>query len=179
MAPQPPTGIRPPEGIEPRHLDAGPPLRRHSSVLSLGILGLVMIWGLSGHAGDRRANHVIDNPAGRFEVTVPDIVRCGNVIETRIQVVAKRRIDKLVIAVDEGLWRQITTNSMLPAAGGEASTDGQHRFSYDAVEAGQTFALQIEQQVNPKLFGANHGRLAFMDGDRPLADIALDIQVLP
>lgn len=171
-------GIPPPEGIESRHLDTGP-LRRHASLWSLGILGAVLAWGVSGYAGDRQVDHVIDNGAGRFELKVPGVVRCGNVIATRIHLVPRRTIDKLVVEVDVALWRQITTNSMVPAAASEASADGRHRFTYDRVDAGKPFDLQIQQQVNPSLFGVNHGRIAFLDGDQPLGDLALDITVLP
>ncbi len=179
MAPQTLPGTPRPEGIEPRHFAGDRSFRRQASLLSLGILAAVLAWGLSGYAGDRHAQYSIDNEAGHFELNVPDIVRCGSVIETRIRVVAKQRIAKLVIAVDAPLWRQITTNSILPAASSEASENGRHRFSYDPVAAGQSFDLQIQQQVNPKLFGINRGTIAIMDGDRPLAEVALGIKVLP
>ena len=179
MAPPALRGIRPPDGIDSKNLQPDSALHGHSSLVSLGILGAILAWGISGFAGDRLVDHAIDNDAGRFEVKVPGVVRCGNVIESRIHLTAKRRIAKLVIAVDTTLWRQITTNSMVPAPGSEASAKGRHRFTYDPIDAGQTFDLQIQQQINPSLFGINHGRIAFFDGDEPLADLALDIKVLP
>ncbi len=168
-----------PDGIDAENLQPDAPFRRHSSLFSLVLLGAVVAWGLSGLAGDRHADHSVDNASGRFELWAPVIARCGNVIESRVHVVAKRRIAKLVIGVDAPLWHQITTNSMVPAAASEASVQGQHRFSFDAIEAGQRFDLQIAQQINPSLFGVNHGRVIFLDGDQPLAEMALEIKVLP
>lgn len=162
------TNLRPPRG-----------LHRHSGILSLGVLGALLAVGLSGYLGDRQQHFGVDNPAGRFTVDFPTRVRNGNIIETRVDVSPQRPIAKLVIAFEPGLWRDVTTNSTEPAAASETFEDGLLRFSFDKVDAGQSFHFQIAQQINPRLFGAHRGRIVFLDGRETLAEIPLSMTVLP
>ena len=171
--------LPPPDGIHQGHIETRQGLRRHASILSLAVLGAVLAAGLSGYAGEKRIGLAVDNAAGQFRLEAPSIVRNGNIIETRVRVVAKRRIGKLVIGIEPGLWRQITTNSTTPDAANESFADGLFRFAFDKLDPGKVFEFQINQQVNPNLIGANRGRVVFLDGNDVLAQIPVAMRVLP
>ena len=148
--------------------------------MSLIVLSALMALGLSGLAGGGpNPAQAIRTADGTFEVLAPRISRDGNVIETLLRVNAARRIDKLVIGVDPGLWSQITTNSTLPQAADESFEQGLIRFAFDKVDAGSSFQLQVSQQINPALVGTNRGRIAFFDGKRLLAQAPMQLTVLP
>jgi len=168
----------PPDGISTEHI-ALRPRHRRPAVISLLILGAVVATGLSGLAGGRRAEHVVHNAAGAFSFTAPDVVRNGELLESRARVIAERPIGKLVIGIEPALWRELTTNSTVPQAGEESYRDGLFRFTFDRLEAGATFEFQVAQQVNPSLWGVNRGRVVFLDGDRVLAEIPIAMRVLP
>ena len=170
--------LQPPDGIGTEHIDLRSRHRR-PALVSLVILGAVVAFGLSGLAGGRRAEHVVHNAAGAFSFTSPDVVRNGEMLESRARVVAARPIGKLVIGIEPTLWRELTTNSTIPQAGEESYRDGLFRFAFDKVEAGRTFEFQVAQQINPNLWGTNSGRVVFLDGDHVLAEIPVVMHVLP
>jgi hypothetical protein len=167
-----------PDGIGAEHIDLRPKQRR-PGILSLVILGALVAIGLSGYAGGGSAQHEVRNAAGLFVVRAPDTIRNGEIFETRLRVVARRPIGKLVIGVDPAFWRELTTNSTVPQAGEETFRDGLFRFSFDKVEAGAAFEFQVAQQINPGLWGTNRGRVVFLDGDTVLAELPVALRVLP
>lgn len=168
----------PPDGIGAEHIELRP-LQRHPGILSLVILGALVVIGLSGYAGGGSAEHEVRNAAGTFVLRSPHIIRNGEILESRMRVVAQRPIDKLVIGVEPALWREVTTNSTVPQAGEETYRDGLFRFSFDKVEAGAAFEFQVVQQINPGLWGTNRGRVVFLDGDTVLAEMPVAMRVLP
>jgi hypothetical protein len=168
----------PPDGIGTEHIDLRP-LQQRPGILSLVILGALVVFGLSGYAGGGSAEHEVRNAAGTFELRSPDIIRNGDMLETRMHVVAQRPIDKLVIGVEPALWREVTTNSTVPQAAEETFRDGLFRFSFHRIEAGAAFEFQVAQQINPGLWGTNRGRVVFLDGDTVLAELPVALRVLP
>ena len=55
----------------------------------------------------------------------------------RIDVEADGPITELVIGVDSALWEDMTVNTMIPAASDESSEDGEFRFTFAELEAGE------------------------------------------
>ena len=130
-------------------------------------------------AGSRSSTHDAANAAVELTVRTPAIVRNGEILETVIDVRPRRRIAKLVIGVEEGLWRGVTVNSTVPTAAEESFHSGLFRFGFAAAEPGQSFVLKIDQQVIPGLGGRNRGRVVVFDDKDPLAELALELTVLP
>ena len=170
---------KPPDGIGPGHLEPHRGLARHASPASLLVLGAVVAAGLSGFAGSRSATHEVANAAVELTVRTPGIVRNGEILETMIDVRPRRRIGKLVIAVEAGLWRELTINSTVPTAADEGFEDGLFRFSFAKLEAGEPFLFKIDQQINPALGGRNRGRIVVLDDKERLAELPLELMVLP
>ncbi|MFL9840309.1 hypothetical protein ABS767_04980 [Sphingomonas sp. ST-64] len=167
-----------PDGIAPSHAaPRGGAWRRWVAVVLLGALMLAALLGLFGGGKDRplRARA----PAAALEVATPRVIRNGEFFEMRVRVTARQPVGKTVLAVPAGLWRDMTINTMIPAAGKESAQDGEFRFDYGALEPGETLDIKIDGQINPPLFAGTRGRIAIRDDTRELVAIPLEITVLP
>lgn len=152
---------------------------RHASVLSLLLLGAVVGLGLAGVFGNQVANVSLAGQAVQAWVQVPARVRAGQVLETRIQLLAKDHIGELALGVEPSLWRELTTTAIVPQPSAQRFEAGRVVLVFGRVERGTTWVLQVSQQVNPGLTGRNRGRLVLLDGQRELARAQLTLEVLP
>jgi hypothetical protein len=174
----PATDARRPDGIGPE-IEKRSARHHHADTLSLLVLGTLVVWGASGFAGSRNQDHAVDTAALALRVSMPIRARNGEIYETRVTVAARERIGKLVIGVSPALWRDTTVNSLVPAPAEEAHHDGLFRFTYGEVEAGKTFEAKFDLQINSSRIGSERGVMAVFDGDRKLADLPLQLRVLP
>ncbi|CCW19281.1 hypothetical protein EBBID32_36470 [Sphingobium indicum BiD32] len=71
---------------------------------------------------------------------MPDTLRNGMAFETIVEVTPRRPVGDLVIAMSDGLWREMTINTMMPAAGEESHKDASHRFPSAAPRREKPFA---------------------------------------
>ena len=169
-----------PDGVVPEHAGPRGRLHRHASLFSLAVLLGVMLVGISGLlAGaptDPRSGDFAD---ARLTVTVPATMRNGQFFEMRLLVEAHRPIDKLVIALPPQLWRDLTINTMVPAASEEAFEDGAFRFDYGKLEAGKALVVKVDGQINPPLTWGNRGEIAIYDDDRRIGAVPVHVTVLP
>lgn len=168
-----------PDGIGTTHIEPRHGLGGHASPLSIVVLAVVLAVALTGLAGGDRTTVSVDNAAIELLYSTPRIIRNGEILETVVRISAHRQIDKLVVGVEPGLWRELTVNSMVPGAASESYSDGFYRYAFDKLAPGHVFFLKIDQQVNPSLRGVNRGRIAIFDGDRRLADVSTFLRVLP
>lgn len=170
---------RAPDGIGDEHARPTAGWRRHASPLSLAVFGAVIalsLFGVLGHERDWRA----EANGVSLEVHAPETIRNGEFFETRISVASEdRRIDELVIGIDQALWEDITVNTMIPAATDEESVGGAFRFTFAELEPGTEFLLKFDLQVNPDIVGGNEGRVTVYDGDGLLVETMVSMAVLP
>ena len=167
-----------PDGIDPAHAEPrGGAWRRWIAIV---LLAGVMIAAMLGAFGGGKARPlVIESDTTRLEVATPRTIRNGEFFETRLRVTARHPIDKMVIAIDAALWRDMTINTMIPAPSEESFKDGAFRFDYGPLAAGETLNIKIDGQINPPLFAGTRGRVAVFDGARELAGLPVTITVLP
>lgn len=166
-----------PDGIAPADADGR---GARLNWISLAVLGAVMLAALLGAFGGGKAPDLTaDAPAARLEVRTPRVLRNGIFFETRIRVTAKAPIANAVVVVPASLWRDMTVNTMIPAPSEEKAETGAFRFSYGALQPGDTLDIKIDGQINPPLFAGNSGSIALNDGERPIAAIPIEIMVLP
>ena len=165
-----------PEGLDARH-----DTKRgvHASVVSLVLLGALMAWGLSGRAGNHAERLAARNADVAFEVVTPGWIRAGEIYEQKIRITALRPIRQLGLAVTPELWREVTVNGLMPEPESQEQSGRDWRFTWKALDAGTTFELKVDAQVNPSLWGRNEGRMAVLDGDRELASVPVAMNVLP
>ena len=173
-----PNAPRAPDGIEDRHATPLVGVRRLATALPLLVFGSVIVLGLAGVLGHERLWTAQANGAG-LEIHAPEIVRNGEFFEMRIGVEADAPIEELVVGVDASLWEDMTVNTMIPAATEESSEGGELRFTYARLEAGTTFLLKVDLQVNPDILLGNDGSVTVYDGDEELVALDIGITVLP
>lgn len=167
-----------PDGIDPAHAEPrNGGWRRWIVVL---LLAAIMLAALLGAFGGGKARPVVaTREAAQLEVRTPRVIRNGMFFETQIRVTARAPIEKAVVAVDAGLWRDMTINTMIPAPSEESFKDGAFRFDYGPLKPGETLEIKIDGQINPPLFAGTRGTVAVLDGERQLAATPLEITVLP
>ena len=175
------TGSRPlPDGLGKQHLAENGGFGRHASLLSLAILGALMIAALSGLFGGDGDNRLqVSNANVVLTYSGPTRLRNGMFFESHILVTARKPIGKLELAIDPSLVRDLTMNSMTPAAADETFKDGAIRYSFEKMAAGDKFDLKLDFQINPSMFAGNSGRVVALDGDEPLATLPVSIVVDP
>lgn len=169
----------PPDGIEEVHERPTTGWRRHASPISLLILGAVVLLAMSGALGRERDWQATSAGGSVLSVHAPEIIRNGEFLEMRIVVAADEPIDSVSIGIEASLWEDLTVNTMIPAPTSEEFRDGQFRFGFGRLEAGNEFLLKIDLQVNPDIVAGNDGRLTLFDGDEPMAAVDLSLIVLP
>lgn len=165
-----------PDGLDTRHEN---PRGGHASLVSLILLGALMVWGLSGRAGNHDEQLAARTADVTVEVTSPGWIRAGEIYEQKIRITALRPIEKLGLAVTPEVWREVTVNSLMPEPESQEQKGADWRFAWKRLEAGATFELKVDAQVNPSLWGRNSGRIAVLDGDRELATVPVAMNVLP
>jgi hypothetical protein len=167
-----------PDGIRSEHATPRGGWRRHASPLALAAFGAVIVLGLTGLLGHER-DWRSEADGVSLAVHAPEITRNGEFLEMRITVEAATAIDDLAIGVDKALWEDMTVNTLIPAATEETGIDDEFRFAFGPIEAGSTFDLKVDLQVNPDIVGGNEGPLTVYDGDRPITAVDIAITVLP
>jgi hypothetical protein len=144
---------------------------------AIGVLPLIALAGLLG--GTPAETGSARNDTADLFVRSPHILRNGLLFETRIEVLARRPIDDAVIAIPAQHWRDFTINSMIPAATEEEYKDGEYRFHFDRLEAGDRLQFKIDGQVNPPHFGRDVGRIRLLDDEREVIAVRFEQMVLP
>lgn len=170
---------RTPEGIERRHIENAAGTRLHN--VPVGLIGLAALLALSafGFFGSEAPREATDDVA-TLRVDGPIRLRNGEFFEMTVTVDARQAIDNLVVAVDEPVWQDITVNTFFPAPEAETFAEGAFEFEFGPVEAGSTFVVKIDCQVNPDHAPSpNVGMIRISDGDEPITEVEYTLEVLP
>ena len=167
-----------PQGIDEGHGTARG--QRHASWWRLGILLAILAVALSGVLGGANApTKRIASPGADLAVKTPDRLRNGMFFETQIAAVAKRPIGDAVIAVPAALWRDMTINTLIPGPSEEAFVDGEFRFHFGPLAAGQRLGVKIDGQMNPARWGSSSGSVRLLDGEAEVAALPITLKVIP
>ncbi|EQB14157.1 hypothetical protein RLDS_14635 [Sphingobium lactosutens DS20] len=165
-----------PDGISPRNFVGS----RAANPLPPLFLGAILLAGLAGLFGGKPdMTRRIDSADARLTVKAPTVIRNGMFFETLVEVRARRPVAQLVIAMSDPLWRQMTINTMIPAASEESYSDGAQRFTFARLDAGDTFRFKVDGQINPSLLIGNRGDITILDGERRLVSMPVTMKVLP
>lgn len=169
-----------PDGLSPPHLEAPAPVRRHASPLSVILLGGLLLAALLGtFGGGEPPTLVLAGEGAELAVTGPQVLRNGEFFETAVVITPRSDAADLTLALDATLLRDLTQNSMLPAAAEEGFEAGAFRFHYGPVKAGEVLEIKMDFQINPALLGGTRGDIAAFDGSRELARLPYRIEVRP
>lgn len=170
--------MKPPDGIRDEHAKPHTGLRKHASPATILVLGIFLAaagFGAFGKSGTVQGS----SEGAALLVESPSRIRNGQLAEMRIHVRAEEPIDTLVIRVGTDLWKDMTVNTLLPAANEESMKDGDFEFTFGALPAGEDWMMKVSLQINPNLYGLNRGTIRVLDRDEELAAADVRIQVLP
>ena len=167
-----------PDGIREEQVAPTSGLRRHASPLSLAVFGSVIVLGLTGVLGHERDWRSESEGLG-LTVHSSEVIRNGEIFEIRITIEANHAVEGLAIGVDQALWEDMTVNTMIPAAAEETAENGEFRFGFGPMEAGTTFDLKVDLQVNPDIVGGNDGAVTVYDAETLITTVDIGITVLP
>lgn len=169
-----------PDGLSPPHLEGPTPVRRHASPVSVMLLGSLLLAALFGAFGGGAPPTLQTRGEGAdLAITGPQLLRNGEFFETHVVMTPRADAADLTLALDAPLLRDLTQNSMIPAASEEGFEDGAFRFRYGPVKAGESFEVKMDFQINPALLGGTRGDVAVYDGTRELARLPYRIEVRP
>lgn len=173
-------GAHIPDGIADTHSNPPDCLRRHSSIWAFLLFGGVVAAGLAGVMGGVDGEPLaLDATEASLVVTTRRVIRNGELFETRFLIEARAPIADAVLAISPSFWRDMTVNTMIPAAAEEKFENGAFAFSYGPLEAGERIEIKLDGQINPPLFAGTTGTVSLRDGKRVLAQAPLSIMVLP
>lgn len=168
-----------PDGLGEDHTQPHKGLAKHASVASVAILGAILVATLTGVFGGRATTIERNNAAVAAEIRMPMVLRNGEFFEMQVKIDARRRIEKLRLGIGSRIWRDVTVNTMIPAATDETYQDEAYRFTFGHLERGDRFVVKIDSQINPSRRGAAQGTVDILDGETILASVPLRITVLP
>lgn len=167
----------PPDGISTQALYVQ---KGYANPLPLILLTMLMIAGLMGlMGGNPSPTRWVENQNLRLSIHSPAIVRSGMAFETKFAIYAKRPIHQLSMSVSDGLWRDMTINTMIPAATEEIYRDGAHHFIFSDLPSGEQFQFKVDGQINPPLIGKVRGPITVWDGPTKITEIDFKTMVLP
>jgi len=173
-----PNDVPLPHGLQEDHLKSKW-YDRHASPMSVIVLGLLMVLGLSGwlgHAGlEARAT---EGQAASMRVDMPAVIRTGDFFEMLVHVHARQPIERLELEIAPTLWQNITVNGMVPTPEKESGEDRNFTFQFGPLKPGQDALIKISAQINPRLFGHVEGEIRLKDAGRPLAAMHRSMKVL-
>ena len=168
-----------PDGIVERDIAEKRGIRRRESAIALVALTLVVLGSLVGVFGRPDSARIATNERAELEVFGPSLIRNGEFFEMRFRVRAAETLSNAVIGIDEGVWEDITVNTIIPGPVEETHQDGQFRFTLGEVTAGSEFLLKVDLQINPDFVGENEGQIALFDSDEQITSLEYELGVLP
>ena len=171
--------VRPPDGIQERHWRPASRRRQGQGPLSTLVLTAVMIAGLLGLFGLPDQTRTALAPRAQLEVYGPRLIRNGEFFEMRLRVRARDTIVEPVIAIGTDVWRDITVNTMIPAATEEEFANGEYRFTFGRLNAGEELVFKVDAQINPNYWGSSSDQIRLLGGDEPITGVQYDLMVLP
>lgn len=150
------------------------------ALIRLVVLAAILVVALFGWlGGGSSAKLSARSPKADLLIDAPTRMRNGNLFEMRLDVVVRTPIDDAVLAIPEPLWRDVTINSMIPAASEEETVDGEFRFHFGPLEPGDRLQYKLDGQLNPSLVGSIQGPIRLLDGDRVIVRHDYRLTVLP
>lgn len=165
-----------PDGLSRNNIERSGGANPAPLLLLLVLLG-AGLFGMFG--GQPNASIQTTRGATTLKVTAPQILRSGMIFETIVEVSSRQSVDNLVIGISDPLWREMTINTMIPAAEEEENKNGFHRFSFGRLEAGDTFRFKIDGQINPPLLAGTKGMFVAFDGEGEIISAPVAVKVLP
>ena len=168
-----------PDGVRQEHIRETRGIRQYRTAVGLIALTAAVVAAAIGVFGAPEAVRSASGTRAELEVHGPRQIRTGEFFEMRFRIDATEDLTDAVLGVDERIWQDITVNTMIPGPTDETYADGQYRFAFGELAAGQSFLFKVDAQINPDYFGPSAGQVSLYDGDELIAELAYELGVLP
>lgn len=157
---------------------------RPASVLPNLILLAMMISTLGAAlagalGGGKPSERTADSPDAFLAIAAPRVLRTGEFFEFRVLIGAKEKIAAPTLVFGAGAIRDATINSFMPAPDSESSDADEFEFRFASLDRGEQLSVKIDGQINETMIGDLEGPVSIRDGRRELAQVDLEIGVLP
>jgi hypothetical protein len=162
-----------------RNRDETGRLEVHLRRVFIILVGLVLLAGLLNAFGQRPDTSVAAGSAGTLKVYAASKVRGGLFYEARFTIDALQDIGNATLVLNPGWAEGITINTIEPSPVEETSVDGKLSLSFGPVDAGKTFIVFIQLQVNPTNIGRRSQSVALYDGDTLITSVDRNVTVYP
>jgi hypothetical protein len=109
----------------------------------------------------------------------PERIRGGLLYEARFTILANETIKQATLNLGGGWANGITNNTIEPSPTNETSDDGNLSFQLGSIEAGKSFVLHMQFQVNPTTMGSRQQQVELADGDQTIVTVDRHLTVMP
>jgi hypothetical protein len=166
--------------VAERHRDLagrrGQPWRRRAIVALVAAIPLLAVLNVFGQ---RPVTKTAASPAASLELYVPERLRSGLIYEARFHVRATQTLQHAAIVLSPGWTEGTTVNTIEPSPESETSADGNLRFDLGKIDAGRSYLLFIQLQVNPTNVGRRSTDVALYDGSTRILTIHRTVTIFP
>lgn len=138
----------------------------------VALLAAFLVAGLLDVFGQRPGGTTVDSRAASLELYAPAHLRGGLLYEARFTIEAHRPLKHAVLLLAPGWAESQQMNTIEPSPVSQTSSDGQLSLLLGHIDAGSTYRLFIEFQVNPTNIGRRSQDVSLYDGNRRLVHIA-------
>ncbi|MEA2142947.1 MAG: hypothetical protein QOI64_1377 [Solirubrobacteraceae bacterium] len=168
-------GLRRDRHVELRGRQSEPWWRRGVLV----VMAAVVIAALAGAFGQQHETARAETSAASVTVRAPGRIRGGLFFQGRIDIVARRAIDKPRLVLGPAWTEQMQLNTLEPAPAAESSSAGRLELEYDPLHTGDHLTLWLQFEANPTGFGRRDRSVTLLDAAEPLARVPGDLTALP
>jgi len=144
-----------------------------------GLPVLVVLLALANVFGQRPETQVGTSAPASLSLYAPTTVRSGLLWEARFHITANQDLKQAILVLAPGWLEGMQTNTIEPSPISEASDDGRPSFTLGHIEAGKSYVLYMQFQVNPTNVGHRAQTVWLYDGSRLLLTLHRAITIFP
>jgi hypothetical protein len=146
----------------------------------LSVIAILCVLGLTNVFGQTTSTRSAAFGTGKLSVSAASALRGGDLTSTVFTISATSTIRKAVLVLDPGWAEGVSINTIEPSPTSEASDNGRLVFTLGPINAGHTFKLFMQSQVNPTTVTWQRPQnVELLDGNVLLATVHRTVTVFP
>jgi hypothetical protein len=145
----------------------------------VALIAAVPVLALFNVFGQRASETTVASPVATMSVHAPSTVRGGLLFEARFTITARQPIHNAVLRLSPQWADGLTINTVEPQPSSETSKAGWLALTLGPIDAGATYQLHLEYQVNPTSSGGRTMQVELLDGSQLLTTASRHLQVWP
>jgi len=145
----------------------------------VALFAVIPVLALFNVFGQSASKASASSAAATVTVRSPTHARGGLLYEVRFTIQAHQDIKNATLALGGGWANGLTINTLEPSPSDETSDNGNLSFQLGSIDAGSTFVLHMDFQINPTTVGSRKQQVALLDGDTVLVSLTRHLTVYP